>query len=155
MVATPILAEIANSSAISARLNPGNCWRVSAQNQRVTASVLRPSAATSSGRMSTGNNRAAPTSRQPKRANPAASPLPTQASTPAQSNNATAAAPCTRSPWPAAIAQARGRALLRSGMRAICQSRPLAAASAPMTAMASPDSPQEARKSNAPETSAP
>mmetsp|Transcript_68 Transcript_68/g.158 ORF Transcript_68/g.158 Transcript_68/m.158 type:complete len:206 (-) Transcript_68:310-927(-) len=155
IVATPILAEMASKRAISARLSPGNCWRVSAQNHCQIGPRAARCIMDSARAATTGRAKAAPISKQANRAKAAISPCATSAKTIAPSNNAAAAPICKRSRRPEAITQARGRTLASKGIRAICQMRPAKAAAVPSTAINRPDSHHSARNCKVPDTCAP
>ncbi|MNN28244.1 hypothetical protein D3C81_1418060 [compost metagenome] len=60
MLPAPILAAMANSSAINARLNAGSCWRQSATNHWPSTERLHCEARLSSELSTTGNASAAP-----------------------------------------------------------------------------------------------
>ena len=155
IVDTPTFAAIASSSAMSASDRPGNCWRVSAQNQLETTPWLRLAANPSTARRTIGKPKAAPINNAPSNTKPVTTPLAVNASTNAMHSSPADTAACTFTPRPAMTASARGCAPASNGMRDSFHSAVLAATPVPPTAIAMPIAHQIGRNCNVPVTSAP
>ena len=150
-----MLADTASNRAISARLRPGNCCLVSAQNHTQIGATVYLCNRVKIPEINAGKANAAPISKHPSNAKPASSPSQIRASGTVVHSKTSAAIECTLNRDAVASTHARGLILAKIGICAICQIWLESAAAVPTRARNRPDTHQEVRSSSVPEICAP